>query len=93
MTHRLAREMVALLSRSEIRFERPDRDVGDTTALDFYLPDHETYIVVRKRYSERVAYLPTDKVVLLLQGIESIKTFKLLCHFICGRSDNHSKPE
>lgn len=61
------------LTSCDIRFERSQR-------LDFFLPDHDVYLEVKKYHSDRSSsQLSSQDNVILIQGAKSVK---FICHIL-----------
>lgn len=66
----LEQQVGEALSASKIKFERKGH------RLDFFLPDFDVYIEVKKYHSERAnAQLATQENIILVQGKKAVKTF------------------
>jgi len=66
----LEKQVGEALSASKIKFERKGQ------RLDFFLPQYDVYIEVKKYHSERAnAQLATQENIILVQGKKAVKMF------------------
>ena len=79
ITDPLEQKIAAALDESGIRY-RHETEGGQR--LDFYLPDFDTYIEVKRFHSPRIAQqTETQDNIIVLQGVKSVELFiKLLQH-------------
>ena len=79
----LETRMVDLLNDRRIAFERPERDTGDPTNLDFYLPELDMYIEVKQFHTDRIARqlakVPESKTAMVLIGPKAVEDLEALC--------------
>lgn len=69
-TDELEKQVAECLYAAGIPFEHTGQ------RLDFYLPDHDIYIEVKRYHSERAAaQLAAFDNVILLQGVKAVQTF------------------
>jgi hypothetical protein len=65
------------LDRKKIFFVHESQNNG--SSLDFYLPDYDVYIEVKRFYSDRaLRQLQSRDNVILIQGIQAIKFLETL---------------
>ena len=63
-----------LLTRKAIKFVHEGYKNGINQRLDFYLPDHDIYIEVKKFHTDRVLkQLESQDNIILVQGDKSVK--------------------
>ena len=74
ITDNLELRIADLLNSKSIKFVHEGYKNGINQRLDFYLPDHDIYIEVKKFHTERVLkQLESQDNIILVQGDKSVK--------------------